>query len=112
MTWKEALPLLFIALALMLFGWVSSAHSHDRWGNGEPVENWVKAQCCGPRDVHKIPASAIHIEPDGYHIDGIVTVIPMARALPSPDGQYWAFWNPVGEPEPVIFCFFAPLNGT
>jgi hypothetical protein len=87
------------------------AFAHDVWANGDPVPPWVKAQCCGPRDVHHLSAEAVHIMSDGYHIDGIKTVIPIARALPSPDGSYWAFWNSVAEPEPVIFCFFAPLNG-
>ena len=87
------------------------AYGHDRWGNGDPVEPWVKAQCCGPSDVHHIPASAIHIMPDGYHIDGINTVVPMSRALPSPDSTYWAFWNENAEPNPNIFCFFAPIPG-
>lgn len=85
--------------------------AHDFWDDHTPVPAWVKAQCCGPNDVHHLPASAVHILPDGYHIDGIRTVVPAHRALPSPDGTYWAFWNSVGEPEPVIFCFFAPLNG-
>jgi hypothetical protein len=88
-----------------------AALAHDFWSNGEPVPPWVKAQCCGPRDVHHLRAGAVHIMSDGYHIDGIKTVVPVSRALPSPDGQYWAFWNSVAEPEPVIFCFFAPLNG-
>lgn len=87
------------------------AGAHDYWSNGDRVPPWVKAQCCGPQDVHHIRPGAVHIMADGYHIDGITTVIPVARALPSPDGQYWAFWNPVNEPEPFIFCFFAPLNG-
>ena len=102
----------FLVVALigcLLFA--CNAHAHDFWSNGEPVPPWVKAQCCGPRDVHHLRAGAVHIEADGYHIDGLKTVVPIARALPSPDGSYWAFWNPVAEPEPVIFCFFAPLNG-
>jgi hypothetical protein len=90
---------------------VTPASAHDFWSNGDPVPPWVKAQCCGPRDVHHLRSGAVHIEQDGYHIDGIKTIIPIGRALPSMDGEYWAFWNPVGEPEPVIFCFFAPLNG-
>lgn len=90
----------------------TQAQSHDRWGNGDPVEPWVRAQCCGPQDVHRIPASAIHIMADGFHIDDIETVVPMSKVLPSPDGFYYGFWNPLGEPKPVIFCFFAPLNGT
>lgn len=87
------------------------ALAHDYWTNGDPVPPWVKAQCCGPQDVHHIPISAISIRADGYHIEGLKTVVPFSRALPSPDGTYWGFWNPVGEPEPVIFCFFAPQNG-
>ncbi len=98
------------AIALLLL--TSPAAPHDRWGNGDPVEPWVKAQCCGPNDVHKIPASAITIRPDGYHIEGLTTVVPMGRALPSPDGSYWGFWRNESEPDPIIFCFFAPLNGS
>lgn len=90
---------------------VNSARAHNFWDTGEPVPAWVKSQCCGPQDVHHLRVGAVHVMADGYHIDGIKTVVPMSRALPSPDGQYWAFWNPVGEPEPIIFCFFAPLNG-
>ena len=98
-------------LPLCLCLCATSAPAHDLWADGTTVPAWVKAQCCGPQDVHHLPASAVHIRPDGYHIDGIRTVVPAHRALPSPDGTYWAFWNASGEPEPVIFCFFAPLNG-
>jgi hypothetical protein len=98
-----------LILASVLFA--TPALAHDQWANGEPVPAWVKAECCGPRDVHHIPAGAIHIMQDGYHIDGLTTVIPISRALPSPDGSYWGFWDSVREPDPVIFCFFAPLNG-
>jgi hypothetical protein len=98
---------LILAAALI----VEPALAHDKWGNGDPVEAWVKAQCCGPSDVHHIPTSAIHIKSDGYHIAGINTVVPTSRVLPSPDGTYWGFWSPSSEPDPVIFCFFAPLNG-
>jgi hypothetical protein len=87
------------------------AVAHDYWSNGEPAPPWVKSQCCGLQDVHRLHPGAVHIQADGYHIYGIKTVIPVGRALPSPDGSYWAFRNPVGEPEPVIiFCFLAPLN--
>ncbi len=89
----------------------SPAFAHDFWANGDPVPKWVKAQCCGPNDVHHLRPGAVHIMADGYHIDGITTIVPIARALPSMDGSYWAFWNSVSEPAPVIFCFFAPING-
>lgn len=97
---------------LLLAGLLSSpAYAHDQWADGSPVPPWVKAQCCGPQDVHHLKDSQVHKMADGYHIDGIKTVIPYDRVLPSMDGDYWAFWNPIGEPEPVVFCFFAPLNG-
>lgn len=96
---------------LALAGCAAPAQAHDFWANGEPVPAWVKAQCCGPADAHRLNPAAVHIRADGYHIDGLDTVVPMARALPSMDGQYWGFWSVNLEPDPIIFCFFAPLNG-
>jgi hypothetical protein len=90
---------------------VSPAKAHDFWSNGDPVPPWVKSVCCGPQDVHHLRAGAVHVMADGYHIDGLDIVISTDRALPSPDGTYWAFWNPVLEPSPTVYCFFAPLNG-
>ena len=89
-----------------------SVDAHDKWANGEPVPDWVKAECCGPADAHHIKSSAVHIMADGYHIDGLNTIIPISRALPSMDGQYWGFWNSNNEPNPVVFCFFAPDSGS
>ena len=63
-------------------------------------------------DVHHIPAKDITIMPDGYHIKDITTVVPVDQALISSDGDYWGFWFPSQEPNPVIFCFFAPTNGS
>lgn len=102
------------ALWLLVSGfWLpGEAGAHDFWSNGEPVPLWVKAECCGPGDAHHLEAGAVHIRADGYHIDGIATVVPIAQALPSQDGSYWAFWNPLDwSGTPAIFCFFAPLNG-
>ena len=99
---------LFVSAVLM----ASPAMGHDNWANGQPIPAWVKSYCCGPEDVHHIPASAIHVMADGYHIDGIQTVVPIEHALPSQDGDYWGFWFPSAEPDPVIFCFFAPVNGS
>ncbi len=90
---------------------VAPATAHDFWTNGTPVPAWVKAECCGPNDVHHLRPGQVHVKADGYHIDGIRTVVPMERALPSQDGDYWGFWVP-GDVEPVIFCFFAPVNGS
>ncbi len=97
------------ALILLL---ATPASAHDFWSNGEPVPPWVKSACCGPEDVHHLKPSAVHLMPDGYHIDGIDVVVPEARALPSPDGGYWAFWNPAYEPTPLIYCLFVPFKGT
>ena len=99
-----------ILFAAILFA--APASAHDFWSNGEPVPAWVKSACCGPEDVHHLNPAAVHIMPDGYHIDGIKTVVPADKALPSPDGTYWGFWiDSPSIPEPHIFCFFAPLNG-
>ena len=98
-----------VALAV---AFASPATPHDFWTNGDPVPPWVKSACCGPEDVHHLRPGAVHIAPDGYHIDGLKRVVPLNRVLPSPDGQYWGFWNPLLEPDPTIYCFFAPLNGT
>ena len=113
----EALPITVRTLAALAItgavaGIPASASAHDFWANGEPVPAWVKAMCCGPEDAHHLRAGAVHIEADGYHIDGLNTVVPIARALPSPDGSYWGFWSPQLEPDVVIFCFFAPLHGS
>ena len=101
---------LVVALVVCALG-LTRAHAHDRWANGQDVPSWVKEACCGVADVHHIPAESIHLLADGYHIDGIKTVVPEKKALPSPDGTFWVFWNEAGEPEPVIYCFFAPLQG-
>lgn len=101
-----------IALATLLLLAPKMSQAHDAWATGEPVPAWVKSNCCGPKDVHHLAASSVHVMPDGYHIDGLKTVVPMSRALPSMDGDIWAFWNPDNEPEPMIWCFFYPLNGS
>lgn len=101
-----------VLAATMLAASVCPSHAHDKWANGEPVPPWVKNACCGPSDVHHIPAEAVHLLGDGYHIDGIKTVIPADKAIPSPDGTFWGFWSESGEPDPVIYCFFSPFQGT
>jgi hypothetical protein len=114
MTGRQLTTLWLSVLVFLIFGFLlamRAAHAHDRWSNGEAVPAWVKNACCGPSDVHHIPAEAIHLRADGYHIDDIGTVVPEKEALPSPDGTYWGFWAPVAEPNPQIYCFFAPLRG-
>ena len=91
------------------------AAAHNSWTNGEEVPAWVKADCCGKADAHHLETSAVHVMADGYHIDGLTTVVPFVRALPSQDGSYWAFFNPEyvkNHDDPLIYCFFAPVNGS
>ena len=99
---------LILAAALIA---ASPAMPHDFWQNGEPVPAYVKSACCGPADAHHIKPDAVHIMADGVHIDGITTVVPVGRVLPSPDGEAWGFWSVSAEPDPVIFCLFLPPNG-
>jgi hypothetical protein len=100
------LATLAISAALL----IEPATAHDFWSNGDPVPEWVKSQCCGVADVHHIHDSAVHIMQDGYHIDGIETVVPIDKALPSPDGQIWGFWSNYAGPKPNIYCFFYPIK--
>lgn len=98
-----------IFLAAALFA--SPALAHDTWIHGEPIPAWVAQSCCGQADSHLLSPSQVHITPNGYRVDGIQSLIPIKKALPSQDGQYWIFFNEVGLPDPMIFCFFVPLNG-
>jgi hypothetical protein len=85
------------------------AVGHDVWSNGAQVPPWVKKACCGPSEVHHLSAGKVHGMPDGYHVDGLATIIPYSRVQPSPDGEFWGFWNPYAL-NPVVFCFFAPAS--
>ena len=99
-----------IIATLLAFMTPVSAMAHDVWANGGPVPEWVKRHCCGPEDVHHLLPSEVHMTPDGYVIDGYKgQPVPFYMALPSQDGDYWAFWGvrPDGT-QTVIFCFFAP----
>lgn len=98
-------------IVLAAFAVITPAVAHTAWSNGDPVPEWTKKWCCGPADVHKLEPGAVHIMPDGYHIDGLNTVIPMSRAIPSPDGAYWAFFRNDTLPDSVVYCFYSPLNG-
>ena len=88
----------------------SPASPHDYWSNGDPVPAWTKRWCCGASDVHHLHPGAVHIMLDGYHVDGLGAVIPFSKAMPSPDGQYWAFFKNEDAPEAHVACFYAPIN--
>lgn len=96
-----------LCILLVVIVGEKKAHAHDVWADGSAIPAWVKASCCGPADAHLLNASQIHMLSDGIHIDGIATVVPYERVLPSQDGQIWAFW-PVeaGNLTPPIYCFF------
>jgi hypothetical protein len=100
-----------LALGLALIA-PSFAHAHDTWTNGKPVPEWVKHQCCGEAEAHRVPSSAVHYRPDGIHVDGYPHVIPHYRELPTPDGDqdYWLFY-PAHDPG-TLRCFFGPRKGT
>ena len=70
-----------IAIICAALALAAPASAHDFWTNGEPVPPGVKALCCGPEDVHRLKPSAVHIMADGFHIDGIKTVVPISRAF-------------------------------
>ena len=91
---------------------VSTAQAHDAWQNGDPVPPWVKSACCGPEDVHHLTEDQIHITPQGYKIDGYPEIIPLERALPSPDGTPWVFYRQVGSYFSPVYCLFVSLKGT
>jgi hypothetical protein len=97
---------LWLAAAVLIVAMSQPAHSHDVWADGSPVPAWVKTTCCGPQDVHMDPPA--HHEEDGWHIDGIETVIPDSQVLPSQDGHFWAFYVD-GVKSPQVYCFFAPM---
>lgn len=102
--------LAIVAICLFAFG---RAEAHDRWANGEPVPSWVKAMCCGPDDVHHLRADQVHLMADGWHIDGYPNVLPVGSDQPSPDGEYWAFWNKFRDGSVSrVYCFFTPFQGT
>ena len=86
--------------------WISPAFAHDYWANGQPVPAWVKSSCCGPEDAHLLREDQVHALSDGIHIDGLTTVVPYARVLPSQDGQIWGFWNENLGKQAPIYCFF------
>jgi hypothetical protein len=94
-----------LATALALF---QTADAHDRWDNGEPVPEWVKTVCCGPKDAHRLRPEQVRRNAAGdYLVDLYPDPIPARFALPSQDGDYWLFLAHVGFLG-VLRCFFVP----
>ena len=67
--------------------------AHTQWGDGSPVSERVKLQCCGDSEVHFLPPGSVHAFADGWHIDGFSKPVPYGTELPSPDGNEWGFWS-------------------
>lgn len=109
----DVVRLIALTIVLVLIGllvaWVllSPALAHDRWADGSPVPAWVKGYCCGP--AHHYRYDEVKITPDGFVLPDYRKVIPMTKALPSEDGDYWAFFVTYANGEQSeIYCFFAP----
>ncbi len=64
----------------------------------------------GPADAHHLESAQVHTLPDGWHIDGLVKVIPYGVELPSQDGDYWIFYKTYVT-DTKVYCFFAPAKG-
>lgn len=79
-----------IAAAALLH---SPGFAHTQWGDGSPVSEQVKRQCCGDAEIHLLPPGTVHAMRDGWHIDGYNKPVPYGRELPSPDGNEWGFWR-------------------
>lgn len=107
------LSILIAALAV-LHNEVGSAH--QQWGDGSPVSERVKQQCCGDAEVHWLAPGTVHALADGWHIDGFGKTVPYGHELPSPDGEEWGFWSdhryddyrPVGEQSDMKCLFLNP----
>jgi len=110
-------PLVFI-VAVGSFGimMTGDARAHDQWADGSEVPAWVKKACCGPEDVHHLRDDQVHLTADGYKVDGYPDLIPVSKALPSPDGTFWIFYKMSdtanGPSYSPVYCFFSPFNGT
>jgi hypothetical protein len=100
----------FVASVLALGLMSSSAQAHTTWANGDPIPLWITSACCGFADAHMLTPDEVSLQDDGWHINGINTVIPRDKVLPSQDGQIWGFWNPALGPDVPIYCFFAPME--
>lgn len=92
-----------------------SASAHHVWADGSQIPVWVKSACCGKDEAHLLRPNQVHKVEGGYRIDGYPLIVPDTSALPSQDGNYWAFYQIygiVGDRPQVsnIRCFFVPLG--
>lgn len=95
-----------LVIGSILLVTMGRAHAHSLWANGAAVPAWVRSSCCGPNDAHLLEESQVHAGADGFHIDGLKTVVPYDKVLPSQDGRIWGFWDPSRGPDAPVYCFF------
>ena len=101
--------------AAFALGLLLPASAHDVWADGSQIPVWVKTACCGKDEAHLLRPSQVHKVEGGYRIDGYPLIVPDTSALPSQDGNYWAFYQIYGivndKPQVSnIRCFFVPLG--
>jgi len=101
--------------AAFALGLLLPASAHDVWADGSQIPVWVKTACCGKDESHLLRPSQVHKVERGYRIDGYPLIVPDTSALPSQDGNYWAFYQIYGivndKPQVSnIRCFFVPLG--
>lgn len=115
--------IIFLIYCSILGGYVTPASAHDHWINRGSYKNAAGELCCGAGDCGTLSPRSVTLRPDGYHVDGIVTVnegmpgafsyfvfevVPESDVQPSPDGRVWRCHRP----DQTRRCFFAPPPGS
>ena len=70
--------------------------------------------CCDELDCERLESDQIREVDGGFLVSG-ASFVDGSRALPSPDGHFWACFSTDIDPEKGrvrigIRCFFAPMN--
>jgi len=109
--------ILFAMVSMLAF---SPAYAHEQWADGSAIPAWIKAACCGPADAHQLRPDQVHRLDNGdWQIDGLARPVANEAAIPSQDGQYWAFYRgpycisgdmKCSDSQSVIYCFFVPMS--
>lgn len=117
---KDAIvSLVMIAIAALAFlglfslGFmVKKALAHDSWINQGGWEDPVsKDSCCGTNDCERVAGDMVSRTPAGYYLKQTGETIPMSRALPSQDGQFWRCRYLTGLNTGKTRCFFTVEPG-
>src|SRR5450631_4918725 len=55
---------------------MTSAFGHDTWPSGQPIQDWIKASCCGMSEAHRFEQSQVHHLGDGgWLVDGYPWIV-------------------------------------